>query len=223
MIIKLFDTILPDHCCFCGDVGSIVCDSCRNDITNSRVNQCLKCGRVIDDSCNSCNLSYQKSWCTGDYEQLGILVKRYKFESNMLGFATIAKIISDSIPEVPTSTIVVPVPTIRRHVNDRGFDHTKLLAKQIAGIKKCKFRQILRRDTETKQVGATKTERLRQAKKAFTCRYDLSSESPYLLIDDVATTGATLQEAAKVLRSKGAKTVWAAVLAYQELAKRSPY
>ena len=74
------------------------------------------------------------------------------------------------------------------------------------------------RKTTTTQLGANRKERITQAKEAFRSRA-IPEQTVYLLIDDIATTGATLQYAAKSLQEAGAQTIWVAALARQPLDK----
>ncbi|RYF28401.1 MAG: hypothetical protein EOO17_04860 [Chloroflexi bacterium] len=67
------------------------------------------------------------------------------------------------------------------------------------------------------QRHATKSQRRKQASRAFTCKSELSTDTTYLLLDDVVTTGATMEYAAKCLRDAGAGDVWVAAIARQPL------
>ncbi|HCR56111.1 TPA: hypothetical protein DIV49_03995, partial [Candidatus Saccharibacteria bacterium] len=88
------------------------------------------------------------------------------------------------------------------------------MAKGLAKRRSLTYRQALRRITSSVQLGATRAQRIEQAKQAFECTTSLA-EQTVLLVDDVTTTGATLEYAATELRKAGAKDVWAAVIARQ--------
>ena len=116
--------------------------------------------------------------------------------------------------------VLVPLPTIRKHIRERGFDHTLRLCFELEiflqkrleklGIK-VEYEDLLVRKNKTVQVGKEKKERMKQAEKAYGIRDGMKIESKtlYILVDDVTTTGASLAAAKKILQ---ADHVWAAVL-----------
>ena len=120
------------------------------------------------------------------------------------------------IPELPSDAIIVPVPTSRSHVRERGYDHTVLLARYIAKSRRLQCEQPLVRTTSTTQRHASAVERHKQAKAAFAVK-GITKHVPYVLVDDVVTTGATIKYAAQALLDAGASQVWVAVVARQTL------
>ena len=116
--------------------------------------------------------------------------------------------------------ILVPLPTIRKHIRERGFDHTLRLCFELENFlqkrleklgMKVEYEDLLVRKNKTVQVGKEKKERMKQAEKAYGIREGIKIESKtlYVLVDDVTTTGASLAAAKKILQ---ADQVWAAVL-----------
>jgi predicted amidophosphoribosyltransferase len=77
--------------------------------------------------------------------------------------------------------------------------------------------QVIQRATSTKQRQASKAQRIAQAKVAFKIAGTVNPDIPYLLIDDVMTTGATIQSAAQLLKDSGARDIWVAIIARQPL------
>lgn len=71
------------------------------------------------------------------------------------------------------------------------------------------------RRTSTKQRGASRRERIAQAKQAFRLISTIEPDRPYLIVDDIVTTGSTLKYAAQLLRDAGATEIWVAVVARQ--------
>lgn len=106
----------------------------------------------------------------------------------------------------------VPTATIRRRV--RGYDHGELLARELAKITGWPHVAVIRRQTQARQVGAKKMDRLKQLEGAFrVIRTEYVRNREILLVDDVTTTGATLSACTRALKDAGAKSVSAVVLA----------
>jgi ComF family protein len=144
------------------------------------------------------------------------LIGDFKFERVYAAQYVLADLLLAHLDQLPPETVVTPVPTAASHIRQRGYDHTLLLARRVAKERGLKLAQPLIRATATKQRDANRAVRLAQAKTAFTARHPVDAV-PYLLIDDVVTTGATMYYAAKLLKDAGAREVWAATIARQPL------
>ena len=129
----------------------------------------------------------------------------------------LGEILAEVLPTLPPEAVIVPVPTVRSHVRQRGFDHTKIMAETVAGRIGVPVKYLLRRVGNAMQRGATAAQRRRQAREAFVIETPIDPDIVYLLIDDVVTTGATIREASLRLREAGAKEVWVAVLVREAL------
>lgn len=211
---ELFEWFCPHYCLTCGVLGRILCDECKNYNIEARVNCCLKCGVVIENTCLACESSYECSWVVGlRNEGLGVLVDKFKFESVRALAEPLAEMLSGVIPCLPNNTVVVPVPTIAQHVRERGLDHTLILAKKLAKLRGWSWGRMAGRLVDSVQVGASATLRQEQARKAYILRGQVDSEVNYLVVDDVATTGASVEAICRLLREKGARKVMAAVIA----------
>ena len=116
--------------------------------------------------------------------------------------------------------VLVPLPTIRKHIRERGFDHTLRLCFELENFLQkrlddfgisVEYQSLLVRKNKMVQVGKEKKERMRQAEKAYGIREGIKIENRtlYILVDDVTTTGASLAAAKKILQTN---RVWAAVL-----------
>lgn len=130
-----------------------------------------------------------------------------------------SKMMDTEIQEI-RKIVLVPLPTIRKHIRERGFDHTLRLCFELENFlqkrleklgMKVEYEDLLVRKNKTVQVGKEKKERMKQAEKAYGIREGIKIESKtlYILVDDVTTTGASLAAAKKILQ---ADQVWAAVL-----------
>jgi ComF family protein len=146
------------------------------------------------------------------------LVGLFKFERAKAGYIELADLLLERLPQLPPETVIVPVPTVRSHVRQRGYDHTALIARYIAEARKLTYQPMIERKTSTVQRGASARLRKKQADQAFSLdETKIIAGRPYLVVDDVTTTGATLIATTKLLRKAGVKDVWAAVIARQAL------
>lgn len=132
---------------------------------------------------------------------------------------TLAELLDATLPVMPPGTVVVPLPTIRPHIRQRGYDHMLLIARAFVRMRHLRIDTSLRRTGISKQLGSSRRERTQQAKSAYSVAKKLDGSRPYLLLDDVFTTGASLHYAAETLRVAGAHEVWVSVIARQPLDK----
>ncbi len=109
--------------------------------------------------------------------------------------------------------VLVPIPISKKRMNYRGYNQAEELAKQLSSKLKLEYRNVLERVKETKsQVELGKEERELNVKNSFSLKEDIKDKN-ILLIDDVFTTGSTIEEASRLLKQNGAKQVWAVVVA----------
>ena len=237
----ILDMVLPNRCVRCQREGGIFCDRCKKYIS------IINPGYVMNDMYGFEKLlvaGLKEGWFErmvrdfkykgrrdyGEFlaEKLGEVilgeVKRMRFGdelSNKSGEVTcgVLRKVETEIKEI-RQIVLVPLPTIRKHIRERGFDHTlrlcfeleKFLSKRLEKLGvKVEYEDLLVRKNKTVQVGKEKKERMKQAEKAYGIRDGVKIESKtlYILVDDVTTTGASLAAAKKILQ---ADQVRAAVL-----------
>ncbi|MFH0912283.1 MAG: ComF family protein [Patescibacteria group bacterium] len=118
---------------------------------------------------------------------------------------------------VDKAILVLPVPLHRGRLWDRGFNQSDLLAQEVASQLNLPLKRFLVRKKSTRpQFGLGRSARQDNLAGAFDVLARYSNDvvgQTILLVDDVITTGATLNECAKVLKTKGAREVWGLVLA----------
>lgn len=220
MIDKLLSNVAPHICCGCENIGTLLCNNCKYNIVSEPYNHCLGCGRPagLQGICSNCRLPYSRAWCVGERSgAIEALINDYKFNRAKAGYRSLVDLLLEILPDLPDNMVVVPIPTIPTHIRQRGYDHTLLIAREVARQRNLEIKQLLTRQTSATQRGAHRAERIKQAKQAFALSGDVQSGVPYLIVDDVLTTGATLTYAAKKLREAGATDVWAAIIARSPL------
>ena len=129
----------------------------------------------------------------------------------------------ESLPDTPphepqkTDWLVVPVPLHYKRQKERGFNQAYLLAKQLTWLLRPNSKltnSLLRSKNTKKQAKLSRVDRLKNLSEAFSLKQNQKIEgSNVILIDDVCTTGSTINECAKVLKKAGAKSVRGFVLA----------
>ncbi len=201
-------------------MGAPLCPDCKFNIGSESFSGCVVCSRPISARgvCVEHMKLYEDGWCVGPRDDaLEQLINGYKFGRKRANHLVLGELLDSTMAELPTSTVLVPIPTVRRHIRQRGYDHALLIAQYIATRRGLICTSLLKRRTQTVQLGASKRERRKQAAVAFACDEILDDERLYVLVDDVFTTGATMEYAAKELKRAGARHVAIAVATRQPL------
>lgn len=218
MIDTLLSPFAPHSCCSCGYVGSILCEVCKNDIISEPYALCLVCSRptVNDNICDRCHKTWGISggWSVGERNgQLKDLLDQYKFHSALQAGQVCAELLHERLPLLPLDVVVIPVPTVPSHRRVRGFDHIAVIVRALARKRRMKVAPVLHRSGGGTQHFKTRAERLKTAAEGLDVRGYVPET--VLLVDDICTTGATLQACVKKLREHGAKQVFIAIIAKQ--------
>ena len=221
MIDSTIAFLAPHLCSGCGFEGSLLCYSCKNNILDEPFSMCVACGNDLagqNGICSKCVVSYDRAWCVADRrDSLQRLIGSFKFTNAKVAYKPLADLLEEHLPQLPVNTVIIPVPTVSKHIRQRGYDHMLLISRQLAKIRNLPLETSLQRVTLTQQRSSGRAERIAQAKLAFVCKGKLDSKKIYLLVDDVVTTGATVKYAAQTLKDAGAKNVWVASISRQPL------
>lgn len=223
----LLDLLCPYTCRGCGQLGEVICGCCKKNLLGREGMICPLCKKCFAESgenvaikkCPECDLGFEMVAVGGWREDvLARLIKDYKYKSVRAAGDCLVDLLDIAleragIEDFGDNVVVVPLPTIGKHVRQRGFDHTLDLAKKLARRRGWKCERILRRAVDTVQVGAKMATRREQAMKAYEAVGELNENMYYLLIDDVWTTGASVKGAACVMGAAGAKKLLVAVVA----------
>ena len=224
--MPLLDSVLsilaPHTCLVCNTEGSLLCPWCADAALLPIPSRCYRCARLTSDYavCEKCKpkTTLRHVWIRTDYDGVAKqLLHDYKFARAQAGASAIVLALSDVLPHLPTGTLIVPVPTATVRVRERGYDHALLVARQLAHLKKLDYDRAVTRLTQSRQVGANRALRLTQLEHAFLVAHPrLVKGADVLLVDDVLTTGATLETMARLLKRAGARTVNAVVFAQKQ-------
>ncbi len=108
--------------------------------------------------------------------------------------------------------VVTAVPVSASRYRERGYNQSELIARVIARKLGLQYQSLLGRQNGEHQLGKDRNTRIEQVKDVFYSQKQCTN-SRVLIIDDVVTTGATLDSCARILKTNGAKNVWGAVIA----------
>ena len=218
LLWSALDWLYPPRCCNCGTRGFVLCEACLAEIDMLNQNQCQKCGYPIRRNhlfCENCRQSEQlfdvmRSWAA----YTGILKKALhalKYKRNLALGAIFAKPLVEIIKKNNWPIdIVVPVPLSRLRQRQRGYNQAAIISTNIAltldlphspnSIKRIK-------ETET-QISLDVNKRFTNLNDAFYANPAKLNKKKVLLIDDVITTGATMQNCTKAIKNAGADQVY---------------
>jgi ComF family protein len=213
----LLSTLFPESCVFCKQEGEVFCESCflLKKNTFQVCPLCLK-PSLFGKVCCKKRTALSGLFVFSSYDhtpELVTLIHRMKYTSARFIAKRMGKILFSSLFQENPEFLeyeVCAVPLHWKKLLERGYNQSKILA---SGAFK-KPLSLLKRNIHTEsQTHLSKKERLLNVKDAFSCPQKISGVSRVLLVDDVASSLATLEECAKVLKKNGVKEVFGVVLA----------
>jgi competence protein ComFC len=146
-------------------------------------------------------------------DEVKAAIHAYKFDYKRSAAKDLAFFMNEALPYLDDQTVFTYVPATGAHIRERGFDNMRQLAKELSKLQKRPLCTMLARTTSVTQKGADKKTRKQQLVGAFRADASKVKDKNILLVDDVVTTGATLEECTKLLYAAGAKGVMAVVIA----------
>lgn len=229
--MDLLNILFPKKCINCKKFGNYLCDNCFTLLDFDAPLICAVCSR-------SAIGGLTHPICRGRYTINGVfaslvykgmckkLIYQFKFQPyltdlrHLMGelfyegliqqeqFVTISK----------ENAVLAPIPLSRERERGRGYNQANLLAEELARKFVVPVGDILHRQRNTlSQVGKTQMERRKNIKGAFSLQskwQEKLGDKVVLLVDDVMTSGATMNEAAYILKRGGAKEVWGLAFAH---------
>lgn len=232
MSVSFLDILFPLFCLGCGTHGEYLCKQCIESLPRRLKQRCPTCFKKITPHGEVCfDCSYQNAldglFAGSLYQSPLVSASVHTFKYNFIPSLAqpLGKWLAERVREMdlPLPDYCMPVPLHSRRLRFRGFNQSALLAETFIDTLTPGFDMMLLKNgllrtryTKPQMKTHTKEERRGNLKKAFT----LTAESIPLiegksiwLIDDVSTTGTTLEECASVLKRAGAKSVFGIVLA----------
>lgn len=218
MLEKLISLFAPHSCLGCGvETDSLYCDACRETLLPVP-SRCYRCYVTTEDFqvCARCAPDTALSVVYVATEYQGVikeLIHRIKYERAQSGTAEVADMAAPLL-RFCEDALLTHLPTATKRVRMRGYDHAKLLCRYLSWKTDLPRATLLARVGQAHQVGAGRGVRLQQLQGAFRPRCLSRIQGRHIiLVDDVLTTGASLESAARVLKRAGAAKVSAVVFA----------
>ncbi|MFH1232283.1 MAG: ComF family protein [Patescibacteria group bacterium] len=224
------DLIFPKECLGCSREGMWLCQKCFSNIKLRSEHFCLACKQKTSFAqfCSSCALNYDLDGVliASHYEQkiISKLIKSFKYYFIRELQQELGKILILFLNELFDKKeqkinfqecLIIPVPLSVYRKRWRGFNQAEILACLVAKNFNLELSidKLIRTKHTKPQVKLNKKQRENNIKGCFDwCSNNLEGRQ-IILVDDVVTTGATLNECAKVLKLHGASKVWGLVVA----------
>ena len=222
----VLDLIFPPLCLTCGVILSTsrnidICELCWQKITHIEEPYCSKCGIPFSNyggDSHLCGFCLQKrplftlARSALLYEDVvAKLIGNFKYNGDWSGLRSLLFLTKKSAAFLTLSTpdLIIPVPLHNERLKERGFNQSLILAKKIFPDDKAKIVcNLVRNKNTVPQQGLNGLERRKNIKKAFSVNSPQEIKGNNIcLVDDVYTTGTTVNECAKSLLKAGAKTV----------------
>ena len=234
----LASVLLPGECRLCAEPLTSatrvpICEACLAAMPRMKPGGCAICGRPLTQSagsadghsalcwqCNTGRYSFQRVRSYGEYEgqliRAILLLKFEKIEPLGAWFARRLLEVAQSEPEGFPADLVVPVPLHRQRQRERGFNQVELFAKPLARRLGLPYRPVLLMRTRPRPAKHLLgyEERWEAVRGAFAMQKGGRVDNlRVLLLDDVMTTGATLDACSRALHEAGASSVLGLTLA----------
>jgi len=217
------DLLFPQRCVGCGREGDFLCYSCCQSLPRIMPPLCPRCGKPQPSGilCPSCvGWQTEIEGVRSPFRFDGVIrqaIHQLKYRNLRALAQPLAKLLKDYlITNATPGEVLVPVPLHQKRLKERGYNQSQLLARELSKlvnlpvVDDCLIRQ---RYALPQARTSSVEERRSNVANAFICRNHRLQDKQVLLIDDVATSGATLNACASALKTAGATSVWGLVLA----------
>lgn len=225
---EMIDWIFPEKCIICNceiSKNSLFCSQCFSDLKFIEFPICQCCGKQMEISidnaqlCETClkfkrEFEFCRSLLIYDKVSRRLIIK-IKRKGDHATAKRICQLLAFKYQNLfSDADLIVPVPSHWTRLLKRGYNPPAIIASKISHFLKIPFRtDVLKRVLKTQyQKNKSFEERLENVNGAFLCKKDLSGKK-IILVDDVLTTGATLNECAKTLKSANAEKVFGLTIA----------
>ena len=217
------DFFFPKQCVGCGKAGAFFCSNCMEKLPRLSPPICPKCGKPEASGIMCPRCRQAKSEIDGIRSPflfdnvMRKAIHQFKYYNLKAISSCLAQLLADYLVTNPLpGEVLVPVPLHPKRLKQRGYNQSSLLARELSKlvnlpvIENC----LIRAKPGQPQVKTSSVEeRQKNVIDAFVGRDERVSGKQIILIDDVCTSGATLESCARALKDRGAFSVWGLTLA----------
>jgi ComF family protein len=228
----IVDMLYPPRCAGCQRTGFVVCDACLTQMTPLPLPVCPYCGIPVSGAalCPACRYDQYAQRpgpritamrAAGGYEEpLRSCIRALKYDGNTRLAEPLGLLLAQAYQRYALDAdAMIPVPLHRERLKQRGYNHAALLAEVCARHLSLPYSEevLMRQRNTASQVGLNTGERRQNVLNAFAfspafARSALTGKT-LVIVDDVCTSGATLEACSVPLFAAGAKEVWGLTLA----------
>lgn len=222
------DVLFPKSCPMCDEVmkrGMLICGNCEPKLVYINEPKCKKCGKQIENNeteyCNDCSKNphyYKRGIAAFLYnDMVSHSIYRFKYH-NRRTYAEFygAAIAKMYYPEIRRwqADVIIPVPIHEKKMIKRGYNQAELIANELGKNLDMKVDgRLLKRVVNTRpQKEMSRNDRKKNMENAFKITNNVVEYKKIILVDDIYTTGSTIDACAKALLSAGVKEVYCVCL-----------
>jgi ComF family protein len=225
------DLFFPPHCVICRSPGSWLCATCLERIEVIRSPVCPRCGLPLDQEiakrakspvCRHCHrqgfpLAGARAFAF-HADPLRQAIHEFKYNDMRCLAVPLARLLAQGWAELAPShltfDVIIPVPLHAHRERERGYNQAALLAGELGRCLHLPVveRVLVRCRATAPQIDLPPAQRRANVQGAFQCASGTLAARRVLLIDDVYTTGSTLESASAALYQAGVSLVWAYTL-----------
>ena len=218
---QLKSSLLPGSCLLCGadSRNQLLCPDCTNDLPPLPAYRCPQCNEQTThgERCGACLKEaphFDRVTAAFRYDfPIDRIIQALKYGHQLSVAGWLGNLLASRLV-ASEHDLILPLPLHPQRLAERGFNQSMEIARTLSKVldRPVQHEHLLRTRATQPQADLPHKERQKNVRGAFECLCDYSDQR-ILLVDDVMTTGATLNECARILKIHGAKTVTVAVAA----------
>lgn len=211
------DWVFPPSCSGCGKLGRRWCSDCEAGLVPLRNNICDICGYLIENGtvCSRCAVNPPEfTMLRSVYEYQGGLrnaIHRLKYDNDLGVGEILGRKCADHLERLHWKIdLVIPVPLGKKRRKERGYNQAAMIAYPMSLMLGIQYgqKQLVRSKETVTQVEYNAEQRKQNVHEAFSAPNSHLKGKNILIIDDVITTGSTMDECARALKKAGVKNVY---------------
>ena len=226
---KLVSLVFPRRCPVCDRAvkpfGALACRECETKVRYVKEPVCFKCGKPLEDDtkeycfdCEHTRHSYDRGYALFEYKSVADSIYRFKYKGRQEYAAWYGDRICERLGNVIRSInpdAIIPVPIHKSKMRTRGYNQAGLIAHEISKrLSIPVYDDLVIRDKKTAPLKEyTPAERNNILRGAFKITANDVQLKTIIIVDDIYTTGATIDEVSEALRGIGARKIYFITLA----------